>query len=70
VLDHFDRFAAVLHRLRPDPTHDLVAPVDVEEPISLIQPPRANDEPIRRYDSRRIATFSHILILREEQARI
>jgi hypothetical protein len=45
--------------------------VDIEEAVSLIQPPRANDEPTRRYDSpRAIANFSHILILPDEQTRI
>ena len=34
------------------------------------EPPPANDEPIRRDDSCAIGTFSHILILPEEQARI
>jgi hypothetical protein len=63
ALDHFDRFAAILHRFGPKPAHHLRAPVDIEVAIRLIQPPRADDETVRRDHSRAIGPFSHVAIL-------
>jgi hypothetical protein len=62
-LDAFNRLLAVQHGRSREPANDLGPSVDVDEVIKLIQPPRADEETVRRDHSRAIAAFNHIVIL-------
>jgi hypothetical protein len=49
---------------------DMLSIIGFHRQFVSCEPPGANDEQIRRDDSRAIAMFNHILILAEEPARI